>query len=177
MCIFAGMRILAKIYFLTALIFAGGCVTETDEPAASLVPGSEVPQFEVMLSDGSSWSTMSLRGVGVIAFFNTGCADCRRELPELQRAYEACCERAEFVCIAREESGEEIAAYWEAEGLTLPYSPQSDRAVYSLFASSGIPRIYVVAPSGRIHAVFSDASPSTAAEIEAAVDAALRAKS
>ena len=110
--------------------------------------------------------------VGVITFFNTSCADCRRELPEVQRAYEALGDRAEFVCIAREEDAETIGAYWNAAGFTMPYSPQRDRTVYAKFASSGIPRIYVTAPDDRIYACFSDADQVTASDIGTAIEAA-----
>ena len=47
-----------------------------------------------------------------------------------------------YICIAREEGEADIVAYWEANHLTLPVSPQPDRRIYSLFASVGIPRVF-----------------------------------
>ena len=168
------MRILTKVFcmFASALL-ASSCITDREEPAFSLSSGDALPAFEVELSDGRIISSSMLSGqVGVITFFNTSCEDCQRELPEVQRAYEALGDRAEFVCIAREEDSVTIEAYWNTAGLTMPYSPQCDRAVYAMFASSGIPRIYVTAPDGRIYACFSDADQVSASDIETAIEAA-----
>ena len=57
-------------------------------------------------------------------------------------------EKDRMIAIAREESAPEIAAYWQANALSIPYSPQSDRRIFSLFASSTIPRVYICSPSG-----------------------------
>lgn len=167
------MRILAKVFFLLLPFITVSCIIDKDEPASSLAAGDAVPEFEVMMSDGSMWTSGMLAGkVGVIVFFNTGCADCRRELPILQQVYESVGNPVEFICIAREERGETIEAYWRSHGLTMPYSPQEDRKVYEMFASFGIPRIYVTDPDMRIYAGFSDAEHVSAQDIEAAVIAA-----
>ncbi len=144
------MKHLVSIMLLTVLALTGGCVTEKDRPAYSLQKGDSVPHFEVVMNNGQLFSTpMLAKKTSVIAFFNTGCSDCRRELPEIQKAYETCLKEGLsviFACIAREEDAASIAVYWEQNGLSLPYSAQTDREVYSLFASGGIPRIYVATP-------------------------------
>lgn len=158
-----------------AVMALPGCVTEDDGPVRSLAPGDMMPEFSVALSGGRVWDSREMSGkVCVIVFFSTGCADCRRELPELQKAYDACMERqgVEFVCIAREQQEAEIGRYWSEHGLTMPYAPQSDRAVYSLFASAVIPRVYVVNRESVIAAVFSDADTFSAMDIIAAVESA-----
>lgn len=127
------------------------CISENDGPGRSLKAGDPVPEFSVTLSTGETVSTADMKGhTTVIVFFNTGCSDCQRELPKVQEAYDrALAEGTDvrFICIAREETDASISAYWEAEGLTLPYSPQPDRRIYNLFASQGIPRIYLITPS------------------------------
>lgn len=131
------------------------CVTDKDEPVWSLAPGNRVPQFTVTLNDGSVFDS-STDLPAIIVFFNTDCPDCRRELPGLQQYYDSIVAAAAptptIVCIAREESAESIARYWADNGLTMPYSAQPDRRIYSLFASSGIPRIYEVDAAGLITA-------------------------
>lgn len=95
----------------------------------------------------------------MIVFFNTSCADCQRELPRLNAIYEDSERLAEIlpttvygpgrvVCIAREESSEDIERLWREKSLNLPYSAQPDRRIYSLFARSIIPRQYIVDPEG-----------------------------
>ncbi len=174
------MKLLVKIAVSVAVaalavMALSGCVTEDDGPVRSLVPGDRMPEFSVALSGGRVWDSREMSGkVCVIVFFSTGCADCRRELPELQKAYDACMERrgVEFVCIAREQQEAEIGRYWSEHGLTMPYAQQSDRAVYSLFASAGIPRVYVVNRESVIAAVFSDADTFSAMDIITAVESA-----
>ena len=45
---------------------------------------------------------------------------------------------------------ESVAAYWKEQGLSIPYSAQTDRRIYNLFASSIIPRTYFCSADGII---------------------------
>ena len=133
-----------KLLYLAFAILLSAC-TEEDE-GWSLKAGDPVPQFKVTMNDGSVVTTESLRGhTSVIVFFNTTCSDCRQELPIIQRAYEEHPD-IQFVCIAREQDAADIAEYWAAHNLTLPYAAQTDRYVYNKFASATIPRVYVISP-------------------------------
>lgn len=130
---------------LVILAFTG-CVNEGDEPAWSLQVGDRLPEFEITLNNGDVVTTESLWGSeSVIVFFNTSCVDCRRELPEIQKLYNEFLMQnrpVRFICISREEGAASVAKFWEENNLTMPYSAQTDRRVYNLFASSGIPRLY-----------------------------------
>ena len=116
--------------------------------------GDRVPVFSVDVVDSegrtSVFSTARLTGETVIVLFNTSCGDCRRELLQLNAYYLAHRHDKGFqmVAIAREESAESIAAYWQAQGFEIPYSPQPDRRIYNLFASSIIPRVYYCTADG-----------------------------
>jgi thiol-disulfide isomerase/thioredoxin len=117
-------------------------------------------------------TSASLRGKrSVIVFFNTGCPDCQEELPVVQELYDAVKGDAniELVCISREEGEESIRAYWQANGLTLPYSPQEDAAVFRLFASHTIPRIYIANATATITATFADNPKATLGQLKAAL--------
>lgn len=140
--------------WLIMMLTMASCVGDDEPEEWSLGPGDRVPEFTVTLNDGSTLSTAGMKGRRwVIVFFNTSCPDCRRELPQLQSAYEARPEGEEWVCISREEGAAAIARFWEAHGLTMPYSAQEDRRVYSLFASTGIPRVYHINAEGIIEKV------------------------
>ena len=96
------------------------------------------------MSDGTLLSTSDLRGKpSRIVFFNTTCSDCQRELPGLNERFLAHGADTTFVAISREEPQVEVEAYWREHSLSLPYSAQTDRLVYSLFARQGIPRVYI----------------------------------
>lgn len=162
------MKAIQYILLMLALALTA-CVNDSDVPADSLQPGDMLPEFSVVMSDGSIVSTRSLSGRrSVICLFNTGCQDCRQELPELQRAYEICSamdSQPQFVCIARDENAADIAEFWKTNNLTLPYSSQDGRSIYELFAKSGIPRIYISDESLKIIAAYGDTSMPTADEI------------
>lgn len=142
-------------------VLLSGCVTDSIEEPWSIGVGDRCPSFEVAMDDGTLLSTGMLEGKrSLIMFFDTGCADCRRGLPVVQEVYDIVksgeAADVEFVCISRGEGEAEVGAYWRDNGLSLPYSAQSDAAVYHLFASSVVPRIYVVSADLVITASYSD---------------------
>ncbi len=116
--------------------------------------GDRLPEFTVVMNDGSVLSTDMLAGKeSMIVFFTTACEDCRRELPRINN-YSLMHPEVRVVCIARSESAEDIAKFWQSEGLTLHYSPQPDAAVYNLFAKAGVPRIYCADSRLRVTAIY-----------------------
>lgn len=161
------------IWCFGLLCLVTGCIREDfDEPDEDkVVVGDRLPEFSVMLDNGRMFSPDSLKGrVLCLTFFNTSCGDCQKELPVLQKASAAfnpsdVC----FVCISREESNESVSAYWQQNGLTMPFSVQNDRTVYNLFAASRIPRIYVVDSSLTVRYIFTDEPLATRDELVDAI--------
>ena len=149
--------------FLAAILT--GCIDDDTPAEWSLPTGSLLPDFCVTTSEGNEVYSSSIKGKqAVITFFNTDCADCRHELPEIQKASDTCSSLemdVEFLCIAREEDEASISRYWSSTGLTLPYSPQPDRRIYNLFANTGIPRIYIVSPDLRVTAAFTSVTAAS----------------
>ena len=146
-----------RLYALL-LIFASlvSCIKE-GTGQQELVAGDHLPDFVVTMSDGAQVSGKQLSsGVSCVVFFTTACPDCRNTLPHLQRLYEeyASC-GVKFALISREEGAESIAAYWDSEAFTMPYSAQDDRIVYELFAKTRVPRVYIC-KEGIIKAIFTD---------------------
>ncbi|MDE5869361.1 MAG: TlpA family protein disulfide reductase [Muribaculaceae bacterium] len=132
-------------------IFITSCVSEEEPEVVSVAVGDRCPEFSVVMNDGKTISTSDLEGKkSVIVFFNTGCGDCRKELPEIQELYNYILSNnldINILCISRAQKEEEVSRYWSENNLTLPYSAQNDKSVYNLFASSVIPRIYIISPS------------------------------
>ncbi len=137
--------------------------------------GDKVPAFTVRSADGTVYEGGASRGrVRVLVFFNTSCGDCRAFLPVVeafhrQRLQEAGVARTELLCIARAQDAVSVADYWASQGFHMPYAPQEDRKVYALFARSGIPRVYIVSPHGRISAIYREGGLPTVEELGAAV--------
>lgn len=136
-----------------------GCVTDEPEVRSKVEVGDRLPDFSVELADGSILTTAMLRGhESMIVLFTTTCADCRRELPRIN-AYALAHPEVRVVCIARSEDRADIEEFWQAEGLTLPYSPQPDDKVYKLFATAGVPRIYCADASLTVTAAYLEEFP------------------
>ena len=150
------------------MLAVSACIRDKIPEGAELGPGDRLPEFSVILDDGSVVSTGDLSGkVSVIVFFHTGCPDCQAELPVIQRIYDEFSPEAAVLCISREEDASDIAEYWAENGLTLPYSAQKDRTVYSLFARMGAPRVYVSSGDLVIHSVYDDSPVATYEDLAA----------
>ena len=130
----------------TVLMGLCGCVKENPK-GADLKVGEMMPDFEVVMSDGTVVTDDLLKeSVSVVMFFSTACKDCRETLPQMQKIYdEYALKGVGFALVSRAESETSIISFWEEKGLVMPYSAQNDRAVYELFAREGIPRIYIYA--------------------------------
>ncbi len=156
---------LALVLLLPLLVSCLGEVEPSARQSELVSVGQTLPSFSVTLNDSSEFCTSRpLSQPAVIVFFNTACKDCQRELPILQKVYEQYGRLASFVCISRAQGDSEIAAYWQANGLSLPYSAQTDRTVYNLFATATIPRIYVSDSSRVVRAIFKETMGQTALE-------------
>ena len=66
------------VLILAVLVLAvSACIRDKIPEGAELGPGDRLPEFSVILDDGSVVSTGDLSGkVSVIVFFHTGCPDC-----------------------------------------------------------------------------------------------------
>lgn len=169
------MNRIVQALLLLVLFITQGCISDDQPEGPSLSVGDSLPVFSVVLNNGETVSSRSLLGkTSMIVFFNTGCGDCRRELPvvqEIWNLYEKDTS-VEVVLIAREETDSEIRRYWDENGFTMLYSPQENRDVYSLFAPSVIPRIYIANPSGIITAAYGDSDLPDAATLQSDINKA-----
>ena len=168
------------LWFLAALLMTacGGCSATDDKvdgdevmDADSLVVGDQLPEFEVTMNDGSVVRTADLKGQpSVVALFSVDCSDCRHELPEVQKLWDRSRQGEltgngkplPIVLIARKNLAEDIEPFWKFAEFTMPYSPQPDRKVYSRFAPSRIPRIYISDASTTIRVAYADTGMPTA---------------
>lgn len=165
-----------KLFFgiLMAMVCTtAGCVNDDEPKGTALGVGDSLPQFSVTMSNGDMVSTNTLFGkVSMIVFFNTNCGDCQKELPVVDQVWEYFQGNPNIVIapIAREESNDEILKYWQENSLSMPYSPQDNRDVYSLFAPSVIPRIYIADTNGVITAAYGDTDMPDFAAIVTAIE-------
>lgn len=154
------MKYWLSIFFVLLGCLLFSCIREEVSAGHDRVePGDTLPDFSMVLNDGSELTTQSLKGkVVVLIFFHTECPDCQKELPVIQQLYE------EYA------TNEEVADYWERNSLTIHYSAQDDRRVYELFSTSRIPRVYVCRRDGTIVSMYSDNPIATYSQLSEDVE-------
>lgn len=110
-------------FLLWTCVMCTACIDDdVEEGTVDLQTGESISVFSVAMDDGQIITSETLKGeVSLIVFFHTGCPDCRKELPVLQKIYTDYGRRIRMVCISREESSAEIVRYWNENHLTLPY--------------------------------------------------------
>lgn len=138
-------KVMAVFSGLITAVLMTACVYDDPQEEFELAPGDRIPDFSVTMNDGTVVTGESLRhGVALIMFFHSDCPDCRGTLPSVQRLYdEFNGNGVSFALISRGELAEPITAYWEEQAYNMPFSAQPDRKIYTLFASSRVPRVYV----------------------------------
>lgn len=144
------------LFFILSLLICS-CVEEDFIEGKSLINiGDKVPEFSVIMKNGTQISTEDLIGrKSLIMFFTTRCPDCRKTLPIIEEVHRLLPDIM-IICISRDESNAGIESYWNANDLTLPYSAQSDRRIYNLFATESVPRIYISDEQLKVIATFDD---------------------
>ncbi len=155
------MKLIGKIVFImmVLLLFPCSCIEEEETSLEDVVTrGMKLPDFAVVMNDGTTVTGATLRNtVSIVMFFHTECPDCQEALPRMQRLYDEYAQQGvTFALISREEEAASIAAYWAEQGFTMPYSPQPDRKVYELFAYKRVPRIYISECGGTVRYIFTD---------------------
>lgn len=160
--------------------------SEESDSTLKVKVGDLIPAFSVstLIKDSADWRAETLQPEtkdyvfsepksqkACIVFFNTECTDCQKELPVLQDFYNKYKNDRSFemICIARAQQQEAIETYWKEHSLTLPFSPQGDRAVYSMFANSGIPLIVMTNQKGNITYIYTDKNTPTLSQLEESI--------
>ena len=166
-------RLYTILVMALCMLWLGGCIhDDTPHKREKVRVGDSLPDFSVTMNDGSVVTGESLRErVAVVLFFSTSCPDCQQLLPQIQPLYDEYSSRGvAFALISREESAESVSSFWHSHNLSMPYSAQEDRAVYSLFAKSLIPRVYISDESGKVRYIFTDDPVPSYGEIAAALE-------
>ncbi|MDR0429931.1 MAG: TlpA family protein disulfide reductase [Tannerellaceae bacterium] len=144
------MKKLLFAVLLSCFVFTG----RSQDDADIIKVGDVMPAFTIVSDNGSEFKSVSLQGkVVLITFFATWCPPCQKELAAVQEMlWPKYQNNVNFVMlvIGREHSDEELATYNEKKGFSFPLYPDKNRSIYSKFAKSLIPRVYLIGKDGKV---------------------------
>lgn len=144
-----------KYLILLTTVFFGMqvCGQEADESTLTKV-GDKAPVFKALTIEGKEINTAKLKGkILMVNFMATWCPPCNKELPVLQaEIWEKYKDHPDFVLlvVGREHTAEELQKFAKEKGLDLPFAPDPERGIFSLFATQSIPRNYIMDKKGKI---------------------------
>lgn len=158
---------------LSLSCFAGCVKGDRENDGANIQVGDVLPDFSVDMNDGGVVNSGSLTGkISVILFFSVTCPDCQSQFPAIEQIYREYKDNENFILvgISRAE-GESVAGkYLRDNNYTFPYSAQETSHVYSLFAQSVIPRIYISDRSRVVQKMFTDRPVATYNELKTEIE-------
>ena len=148
------IKIVVLIFVIIPLV-ACGTITEglpTHEESSIVVVGDEAPDFTATLLSGESVSLAALRGEEVLlVLFSHECPDCKMFLDDMQAA------KAEFdelgvviLLVARDGESGVVEAYMSENGYEFDVVADPDRAIYNLYATTYVPRTYLIDKEGYV---------------------------
>jgi len=129
-------------------------ILRSDVGPPPVVRGVMAPPFELSRLDRNDTriSLSSLSGrVVLVNFWATWCEPCEREMPAMERLYQAL-PRADFelVAIAIDDKEEDVRAFQERYRLSFPILLDLDQAIYGSYQTMGVPESLLVDREGRI---------------------------
>ena len=139
---------------MAAVMLAGACVSDNlpgQEESSKVFEEDMAPTFTTTLLDGSTVSLEEYRGAPLLLIlFDCGCPDCKNLLDDLHAAIKAGTPTPRVLAIGRDGDAAAVATYREEHGYTIDMAPDPDRAVYSLYATTYVPRAYLIDGNGKI---------------------------
>ena len=137
----------------TILTMSMSIMAQEDSSTLNKV-GDKAPAFSCTTIDGKEINIKDLKGKVIwINFFATWCPPCKKELPVLQKnVYEKYRNNKDFVLVVvgREHTSEELVKFAEEKGYDLPFAPDVERKIFSLYAAQSIPRNVIIDQKGKI---------------------------
>ncbi|MDR0765530.1 MAG: TlpA family protein disulfide reductase [Odoribacteraceae bacterium] len=133
------------------LFFSGS--TRGQDRGLLVKVGDKMPDFEVQLFNGERLATKDLRGkVLLLNFWATWNPP---SLEEFKRVPDEIVKRFEgkdfvYLAISREDPREQVEAFRERTGYRFTMGLDTGREIYSRFATTAIPRDFVINKEGRI---------------------------
>ena len=163
------MKTLFALVLTLALLTSAALATQLS-PVAE---GQEASDFEVTLTDGTTFKLSDQRGKAVLVnLWATWCPPCVAEMPDLQKLSEDYADSLVVLGVNISDSAEDAAAFMEENGYTYPLYVDADYMLSTfIFPTQAIPLTVVIDPNGVATAIHMGLG--TYEQFQEYVDAAL----
>lgn len=117
--------------------------------------GASAPDFDLatLSEEGTGRLSLdSLEGkVVLVNFWATWCKPCEREMPAMERLYNALPrDDFEMVAVSIDDSMEDVASFQEGYQLSFPIVLDADKRVNTAYQTMGVPESLLIDVDGRI---------------------------
>lgn len=160
------MRLLCFINIALSMLLLVGCdnsileESPTYEQSSLVVVGDKAPSFAATLIDGGRVSLSDYRGaLLMLVLFSHTCPDCQMLLDDIQGRIEDDVQLPTILAIGRDATSEELLAYRSEHGYSLPMASDASRSIFNLYATTYVPRVYLIDSEGFIVKMFVEYEP------------------
>lgn len=144
------MKHLTMLFLITAIAFQ---VSAQDTFTLAKL-NAPAPTFSFESKPGTKHQISDYRGkVVLITFFATWCGPCRAELPHIEKdIYQKYVDNPNFelLIFGREHDWETVNKFKKEQKFSMPFYPDPERKIFSLYASQNIPRNFILDKKGNI---------------------------
>ncbi|MCC0562678.1 thiol-disulfide oxidoreductase ResA [Brevibacillus borstelensis] len=139
---------------LAALVFAVYTSFVKDPNAVKV--GKEAPNFSLEQLNGPAVTLSDFRGKGVILnFWGTWCEPCKKEMPDLQKQYEAYKDKGLLILgVNIGESPVTVEPFTKQFGITFPILMDKQSEITKLYRIVPIPSTFFIDPDGKVQEIF-----------------------
>mgnify|MGYP006320981363 FL=1 len=138
----------------------------TYEQSSLVEVGDKAPLFSATFLDGTMVSLADYQGEYVILIlFSHTCPDCRMLLDELQGLINSEVTMPSILAVGRDATEEELREYSAAAGYTVAMVADADRRIFNLYATTYVPRVYLIDALGTVAMLKIEYSHNTLTEL------------
>ncbi len=125
--------------------------------AEQVEEGGMAPAFKMKGLSGEVISTESIKGkVAILNFWATWCVPCRREMPDLERAFNAHKDRGLMVIGVNLMQKESIInRYLDKNNITFPIALDADGSVSEVYGAAALPHSVLIDKGGKVLRVYT----------------------